>query len=67
MDTILVPDGKIFVMGDNRDASFDGRFWGFVDLDKVKGKAIIIYLSWDPSSKNLLSKIRWERFAKLIY
>jgi len=67
MDSILVPKGKIFVMGDNRDASFDGRFWGFVDLDKVKGKAMIIYLSWNSGSKNILSKIRWERFAKLIH
>ncbi len=47
---IKVPPGKLFVMGDNRDQSFDSRFWGFVPLQDVKGKAFIIYWSWDSES-----------------
>lgn len=43
-----VPPGQIFVLGDNRDDSRDSRFWGFVDVNQVKGKAFFIYFSWRP-------------------
>jgi signal peptidase I len=44
---LVVPKGQIFMMGDNRDNSLDSRFWGPLPIDLVKGKAMILYWSWD--------------------
>jgi signal peptidase I len=59
---ITVPDDALFVMGDNRDESFDSRFWGFVDLKAVNGKAFVIYWSWDRQNFG----VRWNRLGQLL-
>ncbi len=64
---VVVPKDHLFVLGDNRDNSQDSRFWGFVHVNEVKGKAFIIYFSWNQYAPNIFDKIRWGRFGKLIY
>lgn len=67
MPPVVVPKGSYFVMGDNRDRSLDGRFWGFVKTDLFVGRALVIYFSWDGDAPDFIHYIRWERMGKLIH
>lgn len=57
-----VATDSVFVMGDNRDRSYDSRYWGTVPIQDIKGKAFIIYWSWNKDS----SWVRFDRIGDLI-
>jgi len=55
----VVPAGELFMMGDNRDNSHDSRYWGTLNMDLVKGRAMFLYWSWD-GEKN------WPRWNRIL-
>lgn len=62
---ITVPPDSFFVMGDNRDQSLDSRFWGFVKMDKIKGRAFMVYWSWNGQG-SWVDWVRWDRIGQSI-
>jgi len=59
---VKVPEGSYFVMGDNRDRSYDSRFWGYVKSEQIKGLAFIKYWSWNKDK----FRVRFGSIGKLI-
>jgi signal peptidase I len=67
---LFVPPGKYFVLGDNRDKSFDSRYWGFVDATAIKGRPLVVYFSYDRDAGDplpWLTDIRWSRLGSVIH
>ena len=61
---IVVPPDSFFMMGDNRDGSYDGRYWGFLPRENVRGRPLLVYYSFDGNTYKPLpffTNIRWGR------
>ena len=67
---LVVPQGKYFVLGDNRDNSSDSRYWGFVADSLVRGQPIVVYYSYAPDTGDRLdwlTRLRWKRFGEIVH
>lgn len=63
---LVVPTDRYFALGDNREQSLDSRFWGFVEAQKVKGRAVFLYWSYDGETLRpfpWLTAVRWSRIG----
>jgi len=67
---VVVPPDHYFMMGDNRDNSYDSRYWGFLPRDCIIGRALVIYFSINQSAydapQHLITAVRWRRLFKRI-
>ena len=66
---LVVPPGKLFALGDNRDNSEDSRYWGFLDVNAIRGRPMFVYYSFrhELSPFPWMTGVRWDRIGAAIH
>jgi signal peptidase I len=63
---VVVPAESLFVLGDNRDDSYDGRYWGFLPRINLRGRPLLVYFSYDQTSWKTMAFLREVRWGRLL-
>lgn len=63
---LRIPEGRLFVIGDNRANSYDSRYWGLLDSTRIIGKPLFVYWSYGPSTDDTAKHVRWDRLFSMI-
>jgi signal peptidase I len=67
---LIIPEGRYFMMGDNRETSFDSRYWGLLERWRLEGRVVFVYFSYNRDSYRpfpWLREIRWGRIGSVIH